>query len=123
MPAHTEARAVEAQVDWSADPYWRNRRLTPQQLLVHDIRLDSWRTDVGAILEIGETFHSNLLPELRNRDRLAENLAIEEYTQFRSEQQMLKKLVDEFGWMNALRSNEVQETIFDDKSLRKCRWM
>lgn len=117
-----EPRAVETQVDWSADPYWRNRRLTPQQLLVHDIKLDSWRTDVGAILEIGETFHSNLLPELQNRDRLGQNLHIEELTSFKSEQQMLQKLLDEFGWMNALRSEEVQQTIFD-KKLRKCRWM
>lgn len=110
-------------VDWHADTYWRNRRLSPAQLQIHDIRLEGWRQDVGAMLEMKEVLSSTLLPDLENRDRLASCLPVEEISKIRNEQVRLRSLAAEFGWMNCLRSGKVQETIFDPPDTRKCRWI
>ncbi|KAH7384650.1 hypothetical protein BKA66DRAFT_416963, partial [Pyrenochaeta sp. MPI-SDFR-AT-0127] len=118
------SKGVEpAQVDWLLDPYWRNRRLSPAQLQIHDIRLEGWRQDVGAMLEMREVLSSTLLPDLQNRDELAASISIEEVTQNRNEQARYKALAAEFGWLNCLRSKKVQETIFDSPDSRKCRWI
>ncbi|KAF4539673.1 Mg2+ transporter protein CorA-like/Zinc transport protein ZntB [Lasiodiplodia theobromae] len=65
--------------DWHADPYWRGRRISPAQLLVHDIRLDEQsgggyrqRHDAAPLLEIKEVMTSAFAAEVsqRGRDRL-----------------------------------------------------
>ncbi|KAF1845052.1 uncharacterized protein K460DRAFT_241338, partial [Cucurbitaria berberidis CBS 394.84] len=109
--------------DWHADSYWRNRRLSPAQLQIHDIRLETWRHDVGAMLEMGEVLSSTLLPDLEQRDILATTIPFEELTKNRNEQNRLRSLAAEFGWMGCLRSNKFQETVFDSQDLRKCRWI
>lgn len=112
-------------VDWTADPYWRQRRISPAQLLVHDIRLEGWRQDVGPMLEIKEVLSSSLLPELAadRRDRLKGEVDVAAWVGNRTEQYRLKSLVSEYGWMNCLRSRGVQERVGDPEDLRKCRWM
>ncbi|OAL53637.1 hypothetical protein IQ07DRAFT_677101 [Pyrenochaeta sp. DS3sAY3a] len=110
-------------VDWNADTYWRNRRLSPAQLQIHDIRLEGWRQDVGPMLEMQEVLSSTLLPDLENRDRLASCLHVEEVTKIRNEQVRLRSLASEFGWMNCLRSDKVQRTVYDPPDSRKCRWI
>jgi Mg2+ and Co2+ transporter CorA len=110
-------------VDWQSDAYWRNRRLSPAQIQVHDIRLEGWRTDVGAMLEMREILPSTLMPDLEKRDHLAETIPLDDLTQNRSEQNHLRSLAKEFGWMNCLRSNRIQDTIFDPPHRRKCRWI
>jgi hypothetical protein len=113
---------VEQHYDWEADDYWRRRRLSPAQLLIHDIDFLGWtpdseRSHVGPLLEINEVFPSTLLPALGERDRLAESLHPEKWTSNRQEQQNLQNLVNEFGWLNCLRRH-------DSKSdSQKCRWM
>jgi hypothetical protein len=110
-------------VYWQDDVYWRNRRLTPAQIQVHDIRLEGWRTDVGPMLEMKEVLSSTLLPDLEKRDALINSLPFEDATKNRNDQNQLRTLASEYGWMNCLRSNEVQESISDPQHMRKCRWI
>jgi hypothetical protein len=117
------AKDASAYVDWQNDVYWRNRRLSPAQLQVHDVRLEGWRTDMGPMLEMKEVLSSALLPDLERRDELVKRIPVEEVTSNRSEQSQLKRLAAEYGWMNCLRSNSVQDTMFDSMEKRKCRWM
>jgi Mg2+ and Co2+ transporter CorA len=116
-------KGSEPVYDWHADSYWRNRRLSPAQIQVHDIRLEGWRQDVGAMLEMREVLSSSLLPDLEDRERLANTIKIEEATKNRNEQVQLKSLANEFGWMNVLRSNAVQDNVFDSPDSRKLRWI
>ena len=118
-----QPKGSPTQVDWQADSYWRNRRLSPAQIQVHDIRLEGWRTDVGAMLEMKEILSSTLLPDLERRDDLINNIPIDKVTKNRSEQNRLRTLAAEYGWMNCLRSDVVQESIFDPPETRKCRWI
>ncbi|OCK81549.1 hypothetical protein K432DRAFT_392079 [Lepidopterella palustris CBS 459.81] len=118
-----QGKGSPVQVEWQTDAYWRNRRLSPAQIQVHDIRLERLRADVGPMLEIKEVYSSTLLPDLENRDRLVNTIRMEEATKNRNEQAQLKTLAAEYGWMNCLRSNAVQETIHDPPDLRKCRWI
>ncbi|KAF2840019.1 hypothetical protein M501DRAFT_1002296 [Patellaria atrata CBS 101060] len=115
--------AISEQVDWQADAYWNNRRLSPAQILVHDIRLESWRSNTSSMLEIRETLASTLLPALESRDQLESSLPVEKLTANRNEQHQLKNLVQQYGWMNCLRSQGVQEAVDDPDNLRKCRWI
>ncbi|PVH99548.1 hypothetical protein DM02DRAFT_642928 [Periconia macrospinosa] len=102
------------QVDWRADQYWRNRRLTPSQLQIHDVRIEDTgrRDDENGMLEMREVLSSTLLPVLEHRDALANSLNVEEFSKNRNEQTHFKNLASEYGWMNCLR-----------KDLRKCRWI
>lgn len=117
--------AASAQVDWQADQYWRNRRLSPAQLQVHDIRLGDagWSTEADGMLEMEEVLSSSLAPALENRDRLASTVPYEELTKNRIEQANLRNLASEYGWMNCLRSKGVQKNVSDPDDLRKCRWI
>lgn len=117
------AKGSEPVYDWQADPYWRNRRLSPAQIQVHDIQLEGWRQDVGPMLEMREVLSSSLLPDLEHKDYLAKNICIEEVTKNRSEQSHLKSLANEFGWMNVLRNNNVPSTIYSSRDARRCRWI
>jgi Mg2+ and Co2+ transporter CorA len=116
-------KGSSAQVDWRADAYWRTRRLTPAQLQIHDIRLQGWKTDVSAMLEMNEVLSSTLLPDLESRDKLFDTIPVEKITTNRSEQNHLRALANEFGWMNCLRRNDVQKSIQDPLETRKCRWI
>ncbi|KAF2812365.1 uncharacterized protein BDZ99DRAFT_265363 [Mytilinidion resinicola] len=118
-----QAKGSPALVDWHSDAYWKNRRLSPEQLQVHDIRLEGWRADVGPMLEMKEVLPSTLLPDLENRDRLLNSMRLEEATKNRNEQTQLKSLAAEYGWMNCLRSRGVQENLSDPPDLRKLRWI
>lgn len=113
------------QYDWQSEPYWRKRRLSPAQLQVHDIRLEDAgsRTDHHDMLEMREILTSTLVPALTQRDALAESLAIEEVTTNKNEQTHLRNLINEYGWMNCLRSKGVQQSISDPDELKKCRWI
>lgn len=120
---------VPENVHWIDDDYWKFRKLTPAQLLVHDIRIEGWKPQAAEtahqepILELTPVLSSSLLPELRLRDYLSETLHAEDLTSNRQEQTHLKSLANEYGWMNTLRSQGVQQSIDDPKHLRKCRWM
>lgn len=107
--------------DWHSDPYWRNRRLSPAQIQIHDVRLDERRYESGAMLDIHEVLSSSLLPDLENRAALASSIPLDDVT--KAERVYLQKIADEFGWLNVLRSNKVQTSTSDPPELRKCRWI
>lgn len=75
------------------------------------------------MLEMREVLTSTLLPDLERRDDLAENLPIAQIAKNWNEECRLRTLVDQYGWMNCLRSNEVQKNIDDPTEKRKCRWI
>jgi len=75
------------------------------------------------MLEMHEVLSSSLLPALEEKDRLANTISVESVTRNRNEQVHLRSLVDEFGWMNVLRSDNVQKSLFDSENSRKCRWI
>jgi hypothetical protein len=120
---------VPENVDWIDDEYWQTRKLSPAQLSIHDIRIEGWKplTAESAhrepILELTPILSSSLLPELQSRDHLSETLHAEDITSNRQEQTQIKSLTNEYGWMNTLRSQGVQQNIDDPNELRKCRWM
>jgi Mg2+ and Co2+ transporter CorA len=101
--------------DWHADPYWKNRRLSPAQIQVHDVELEGGRQHV-AMLQMHEVLSSTLLPELEARNDLSDTIPVEEATKNRNEQTQLRGLANEFGWMNVLRSNR-------EEKKRKLRWI
>jgi hypothetical protein len=118
--------AQPEQIDYQADAYWRNKRLTPTQLMVHDIRIETRRggnSDLGSILEINEILPSSFAPDEGARDRLSKSIQVEELSNNRTEQVKLSSLLDGYGWINCLRSKGVQHSVSDDPSYRKCRWM
>ncbi|KAJ4989706.1 mg2+ transporter [Stagonosporopsis vannaccii] len=115
------AKAATPTADWYSDPYWRNRRLSPAQIQVHDVRLDDRRYESGSVLGMHEILSSSLLPQLENRDRLANNIPLDDAT--KSVRAHFQKLAFEFGWMNCLRGDEVQTSASDPPELRKCRWI
>jgi hypothetical protein len=123
------APEVLENVKWTDDPYWKNRKLSPAQLLVHDIRIEAWKHPTTGsahqepILELTPILSSSLLPDLQSRNDLSEALRVEDLTSNRHEQTQIKGLVDEYGWMNTLRGQGVQQNVDDSKNLRKCRWM
>lgn len=115
---------VEEVVNWAEDEYWTNRRLSPAQLLIHDIDLVGWRPDtegthVGPLLEINEILVSTLKPVLEARDQLSEKLYPEAWTTNRQEQERLKSLAREYGWLNCLRRSGPESNNADEK----VRWI
>jgi hypothetical protein len=112
-------------VNWADDEYWRTRRLSPAQLQIFDVHLAQWVRDeqAGPILEIDETLSSTLLPTLRDRDRLASELEVEAHTQNRQEQTEWRRVLNEYGWMNCLRSKGIQTSLDAPKDHRKLRWV
>jgi hypothetical protein len=112
-------------VNWADDDYWRSRRLSPAQLQIFDVRLSSWvRDDQAApILEIDETLPSTLLPALRDRDALAQELELEAHTSNRQEQTDWRRVLNEYGWMHCLRSKGVQNSLDAPDGHRKLRWI
>ncbi|KAJ8115521.1 hypothetical protein OPT61_g2853 [Boeremia exigua] len=114
-------KAATPTADYNSDPYWRNRRLSPAQIQIHDVRLNDRRYGPGSMLEMHEVLSSSLLPELENRDQLANTIPLNSAT--KSESAHFQKIAVEFGWMNCLRSNVVQTSASDPPEFRKCRWI
>ncbi|KAF2196631.1 hypothetical protein GQ43DRAFT_248307 [Delitschia confertaspora ATCC 74209] len=110
-------------IEWRADSYWRNRRLSPSQLQVHDVVLEASKSDGGTILDMNEVPSSTLLSDLEHRDRLVESIEWEDVTKSRNEQKILSSLAEEYGWMNSLRGKGVQTSVHDPSDFRKCRWI
>ncbi|KAF2276746.1 uncharacterized protein EI97DRAFT_376423, partial [Westerdykella ornata] len=120
---HGKASPIQGAIDWQSDPYWRHRRLSPALLQIHDIRLEARRVEYGPMLEMTEILPSTLAPALANRDKLAKDFPCEEIAKDRNDQHHLRTLAAEYGWLNVLRSDEVQQTTSDPQEMRKCRWI
>lgn len=120
--------AIPDAVDWSQDKYWQRRRLTPAQILIHDVRIAQkpWQTDdssSGPWVDQNEILTSGLLKDLERRDHLENSIDFDPLTPNRQEQTRLRNLAHQYGWLQTLRGKGVQETIDDPPELRKCRWI
>ncbi|KAF2231696.1 hypothetical protein EV356DRAFT_451520 [Viridothelium virens] len=109
--------------DYRNDPYWKKRRLTPAQLLVHDIELEHRGDGKGEILKTQELLSSTIVPGELERDELRDLLEVTELSAHPIEQQKWSTLVDEYGWLQSLRDRSRQGSAFVEPKLRQCRWI
>jgi hypothetical protein len=101
---------------------WSKKRLTPHQLLIHDVRLENWRSN-GARLEIHEKVASNLVPPSAVLTPSSRLVRAAEAARNPIEQQKLTNLEEEYGWMSNLRLSQVQNYVSDSEDTAKLRWM
>ncbi|KAK4991783.1 hypothetical protein LTR50_001600 [Elasticomyces elasticus] len=121
--AHTSDKVTDTGVDYRNDPLWRVKRLTPAQLLVHDVRLEQWRSNTGPMLEITERMSSSLVPQSAAVTTSSRIINAAEASSNPIEQQRLTALEEEYGWMHTLRLSRVQNQVYDPKDSAKCRWI
>ena len=99
--------------------FWRGKRLTPAQLLVHDIKLED-RSYRPSRLVIDEIPSSNLVPDdvielLKSCSTLPDSEIWSGSTGF--ERNYINGLIDAYGWLNCLRVSK------DAINSTKCRWI
>ena len=94
---------------YSAEPYWKHKRLTPYHLQIHEIFVDRDNE-----LDIDQLLTADVVPSTKTLEQLPD-WPVAEYGSS-SERHRLRKLQEEFGWMSVLRKNEADQT-------RQCRWM
>ena len=85
--------------DYASDKTWRDKPLTPAQLLVHDVRLEVWRRDRGPMLEVIERSASTLVPQSAAIRPSASYIRAAEAASNPIEQQKFSTLEDEYGWI------------------------
>lgn len=90
-------------VNYEADPKWRLKPITSAQLLVRDIRLESWRKNRPPLLEIVEKSSTDLLPKDVLETTPDHHLRASGAARNPIERQRFVNLEDEFGWIRCLR--------------------
>lgn len=108
-------------LDYDSDLRWRAKPLTPAQVLVHDVRLESLREGRGPMLEVTERASSNLVPHdaaATTTDNVAKASAAAANP---IEERKFKQYEDEFGWIRHLRLDQEQSNLQDTDT--KCRWI
>ncbi|KXT14936.1 hypothetical protein AC579_3067 [Pseudocercospora musae] len=109
--------------NYEADAQWRRKPLTPAQLMVHDVRLETLRVERGPLLEIVERSASCLVPDNAAYTPSASLLRISEATDNAIEKQRFSSLEEDHGWMRCLRLQNYQQHALDGEDSAKCRWM
>jgi Mg2+ and Co2+ transporter CorA len=110
-------------VNYDADERWRQKPLTPAQLLVNDVRVDTLRPDRGAMLEMFERVPSGIVPETAAYTPSASFVRIASTTANPIEKQRLTNLEEDFGWMRHLRLEDYQHGTQNLNNSTKCRWI
>ena len=103
---HESEKGFVPGAEYEADPLWRNKLLTPAQLLVHDVRLQILRSDRKPLLEINERTTSSLIPSdaaVTSQGSLASARAS---AKNEIEKQKFARLEHDYGWMRHLRLTE-----------------
>nr|POE56258.1 hypothetical protein CFP56_50802 [Quercus suber] len=108
--------------DFDNDPRWRNKPLTPNQLLVHDIRLESLRQDAPPRLEVSERRSGSLVPPSASETPPAAYAHAVHAAENPIDQVKLSSLEDDYGWMRHLRLTP-QTQDYDSFKASKCRWI
>lgn len=90
-------------VNYDADPKWRLKPVTPTQLLVRDVRLESWRKNRGPLLEIVERSTQNLVPKDASHVSTDGHLRASKAAKNPIEKQRFLNLENEYGWIRNLR--------------------
>ena len=116
-------KELPAGINYEADPRWKSKPLTPAQILVNDIRLETWRTDRGPMLEINERFTSTLVPDIAAITSSENYVRAAEAANNPIEQQKFSELEENYGWMRHLRLQEYQRHAYDSEHSAKCRWI
>ncbi|KAK4539213.1 hypothetical protein LTR36_000896 [Oleoguttula mirabilis] len=109
--------------DYEADPLWRKKPLTPAQLMVHDVRIETWRQDRDPMLEINERTASSLVPDTAAITTSASYVRAAEATSNAIEKQKFTSLEEDHGWMRYLRLQQHQRDAYDREDSAKCRWL
>jgi hypothetical protein len=110
--------------DYDAHPDWRNKPLTPTQLLVHDVRLETLRRDRGPMLEINERFTSSIVPDTAARTPTASCARAANASTRPIEKQQFVSLEDDYGWIRHLRLRSVQNSANEsEEHTAKLRWV
>lgn len=103
------------------EPFWHGKRLTPSQLLVHDIKLKTGAQG-NQTLEVDEDAILAIMPKDTQFWGEQASKAIAEAMGNKvgatgSEQQRVNDLKHEYGWMNGLRVPK------SDRDTTMCRWV
>lgn len=107
------------------ESFWRHKPLTPSQLLIQDVGLESIVPGSPARLELREVPSSSLYlstPPRPHSEKSSDatshgNTLLRKLGATRTEQQKLGDLQDDFGWMSQLRLHE------DTDDTQICRWI
>ncbi|WPB04223.1 uncharacterized protein RHO25_008868 [Cercospora beticola] len=105
------------------DQRWRSKPLTPHQILVNDIRLETLRPSRGPLLECHERSPQTLVPDTAAFTPSASLMRVNEATDNPIEKQKYTNLEEDFGWIRYLRSRKLQKNALDDEDAAKCRWI
>ena len=109
--------------NYEADPKWRSKPLTPAQILVHDVRLETWRKDRGPMLEINERLSSTLVPDNAAITTSSSHVRASDAANNPIERQKFTRLEEDYGWMRSLRLRQYQMHEYDEQYSAKCRWI
>ena len=102
---------------------WQDRLITPAQLLVHDVRLETRRSDRGPLLEVIEKSAWSLVPDDAVYTPSEGFIRAANATDNPIDKQRFARLEEEYGWMRNLRSRHYQRTEYDPEEAAKCRWI
>ena len=91
------------------DQRWRSKPLTPHQILVNDIRLETLRPSRGPLLECHERSPQTLVPDTAAFTPSASLMRVSEATDNPIEKQKYTNLEEDFGWIRYLRSRKLQK--------------
>lgn len=96
--------------------FWQGKRLTPAQLLVHDVKLEE-RDARPPRLSINEIPASNLVPDaLEEWLRSCNTLPDTSVGNTGSERGHIESLVSAYGWLSCFRSTKSDDAL-------QCRWI
>lgn len=105
------------------DHLFERKRLAPQQLLVHDIRLEQRQPDAEPRLEVHERSAADLVQPASVGRSSSRWIRASEAGRNPIEQQRLTDLEEEYGWMSSLRIKQLQHHVHDPQDTAKIRWM
>ena len=105
------------------DRLWQKKHLTPHQLLVHDVRLEEWRSNGEPRLEVRERIPTELVPHDAVVTSPSRLILASEVAGNPIERQRLTELEHEYGWMSNIRLDQVQKDVQDPDTTAKVRWM
>lgn len=104
------------------DP-WQRKRLTPHQLLVHDVRLEQWRPSAEPRLELRERVARDIVPTSAVHTPSLKLIRASNAARNPIERQRLIGLEEEYGWMSNLRIRRTQDSFSDADDTAKLRWV
>lgn len=113
----------ETSHNYDGDPRWQKTPLTPAQTLVYDVRLETYRRELGAMLEINERPASTLVPQNAALTPSASFVRAADAASNPIEKQRFASLEENFGWLRYLRLQQYQQHAYDTGDSAKCRWI